>query len=76
MSVFSDLRRLSDEGILLYPYSTREFVNIVKHLQKFPNDNLVEVIRNVFDFDYYFKDIIEQIFEIFKRHGIHLSNCF
>lgn len=32
-SVFSDLRGLVHEGTLLYPYSTRELVHIVKHLQ-------------------------------------------
>lgn len=32
-SVFSDLRALAHEGTLLYPYSTRELVHIVKHLQ-------------------------------------------
>ena len=30
---FGDLRRLADEGTISYPYSTREAVNIVKHLQ-------------------------------------------
>lgn len=76
MSIFSDLRSLSDEGTLSYPYSTRELVNIVKHLQKFPDDDLVEVIRNVFDFDYYSKDVIELIFDVFERHGVKLGKFF
>ena len=37
---FSELRSLSDEGTLSYPYSTRECVAIVKHLEKYPKDSL------------------------------------
>ena len=32
---FQDLRRLVDEGIINYPYSTRELVSVVKHLEVF-----------------------------------------
>lgn len=31
--LFADLRGLVHEGTLNYPYSTRELVNIVKHMQ-------------------------------------------
>jgi len=30
---FSELRTMADQGLVQYPYSTREVVNIVKHLQ-------------------------------------------
>lgn len=30
---FGELRTMADTGIVQYPYSTREVVNIVKHLQ-------------------------------------------
>ena len=30
---FSELRDLADQGMINYPYSTREVVNMVKHLQ-------------------------------------------
>lgn len=33
VAAFGELRRLADQGIINYPYSTREVVNIVKHLQ-------------------------------------------
>lgn len=33
VSAFSDLREMADEGRISYPYSTREVVNIVKHMQ-------------------------------------------
>ena len=63
---------MADEGSITYPYSTREVVNIVKHLQvkplicfsfeqlfpqRFPDDGLGTVVRNVFDFDGYSKEV-------------------
>lgn len=33
VKAFSTLRNMADQGIVTYPYSTREVVNIVKHLQ-------------------------------------------
>lgn len=33
VDVFGELRNMADQGIVNYPYSTREVVNIVKHLQ-------------------------------------------
>lgn len=33
VSAFAELRMMADEGLIAYPYSTREVVNIVKHLQ-------------------------------------------
>ncbi len=32
-AAFSELRKLNDEGLLSYPYSTREIVAVAKHLQ-------------------------------------------
>ncbi|VDM74551.1 unnamed protein product [Strongylus vulgaris] len=56
MTAFTELREMVSDGILQYPYSTRELVNIVKHINKFPHDSLTTVIRNVFDFDSFSAD--------------------
>jgi hypothetical protein len=48
---FGELRSLVDKGLLSYPYSTREALGIVKHLQAFPNDSFEEAMENVFSFD-------------------------
>lgn len=32
-AAFAELRKLNDEGLLAYPYSTREIVAVAKHLQ-------------------------------------------
>lgn len=33
VKAFGELRNMADQGLVNYPYSTREVVNIVKHLQ-------------------------------------------
>jgi MoxR-like ATPase len=48
---FAELRALSDHGDIAYPYSTREAVAVVKHLEKFPEDGIVSTLHNVLDFD-------------------------
>lgn len=47
---FSELRDLVDQNKLSYPYSTRELVNVVRHLEKFPSDHVGLVLENIFDF--------------------------
>ncbi|CAF3738770.1 unnamed protein product [Rotaria sordida] len=76
VDVFTELRQLSIDGIISYPYSLRELVSIVKHLNMFPNDSLADVIRNVFDLDNYNTDIIDRLRSILHRYGIpfHTEN--
>lgn len=33
VGAFGELRDLADQGLIQYPYSTREVVNVIKHLQ-------------------------------------------
>ncbi len=46
-----------------------ELINIVRHLQAFPEDNLGEVLRNVFDYDIYKPETIDKLAEILDHHG-------
>uniref|UniRef100_A0A3Q2TY78 von Willebrand factor A domain-containing protein 8 n=1 Tax=Fundulus heteroclitus TaxID=8078 RepID=A0A3Q2TY78_FUNHE len=73
VAAFGELRSMADQGTITYPYSTREVVNIVKHLQKFPNEGLANVVRNVFDFDSYNKDTREVLIEALHKHGIPIG---
>ena len=70
VKAFSELRNKADEGTIQYPYSTREVVNIVKHLQKFPNEGLGQVVRNVFDFDAYDTEARKSVEEVLHKHGM------
>lgn len=69
IAAFSDLRRMVDEGIINYPYSTRELVNVVKHLHQYPADGLARALQNVFDFDteHQTRDVLR---EIMNKNGI------
>jgi len=51
----------------------RELVNIVKHLEAFPNDTISQTIENVFDFDNYDTNLKQYIGSLFNRHGIPLT---
>src|SRR5689334_8312528 len=70
---FGDLRKLSDEGSINYPYSTREAVNIVKHLRSFPSDSLSQAIDNVFDFDVYNSELRQTVGETLKKYDLSPS---
>ena len=47
VKAFSELRSMADEGQIHYPYSTREVVNIVRHLEvrKIPQrEDLISIL--------------------------------
>ncbi|KAJ8404599.1 hypothetical protein AAFF_G00334620 [Aldrovandia affinis] len=73
VAAFGELRGMADQGTISYPYSTREVVNIVKHLQKFPEEGLANVVRNVFDFDSYNKETREILIGALHKHGIPIG---
>ncbi|CAG0920479.1 unnamed protein product [Notodromas monacha] len=70
---FQDLRTLADEGTLAYPYSTREAVAVVKHLQAFPEDGLIDALKNVFDFETYSKENMDAVTTVLTKHGIPIA---
>ncbi|KAJ3592119.1 hypothetical protein NHX12_007248, partial [Muraenolepis orangiensis] len=73
VAAFGELRSMADQGTITYPYSTREVVNIVKHLQRFPEEGLANVVRNVFDFDSYNTDTRDVLIEALHKHGIPIG---
>ena len=70
---FADLHQLYEDGTLLYPYSTREMVHIIKHMSKFPEQGISSAVSNVLDFDVCDQHILEELTNVFKKHGIPLS---
>ncbi|CEG83438.1 hypothetical protein RMATCC62417_17358 [Rhizopus microsporus] len=72
-SAFTDLRKLTDDGLISYPYSTRELVNIVLHLQNYPQEGISKILQNVFDFDQYDQTSKELVIEVFEKHGIPIG---
>ncbi|KAI0089424.1 AAA domain-containing protein [Irpex rosettiformis] len=70
VAAFHDLRHAYEAGTLTYPYSLRELINLVRHLQAYPEDPLEVVIRNIFDFDVYRPATITKLAEILDHHGL------
>ena len=69
IDAFDELRELTNSGSLSYPYSTRELVNIVKHLQNFPHDGIPRAIKNIFDFDSFDEQNLKEVNKVLKRNG-------
>eukprot|EP00753_Platysulcus_tardus_P002307 PLAT11642.13.p1 GENE.PLAT11642.13~~PLAT11642.13.p1 ORF type:complete len:850 (+),score=362.94 PLAT11642.13:648-3197(+) len=72
-AAFRDLRAQAEDGLLSYPYSTRELVAIVKHLEVYPEDGLVATLENVLAFDAYDPQLRNLLSEVFTSHGIPLE---
>lgn len=73
VGVFDKLRKLNAEGLLAYPFSTREQVNIVKHLQQYPVDGIAAAVENVLAFDRFDDDVVTQVSKAFRQYGVSLS---
>ncbi|CAJ1380979.1 unnamed protein product [Effrenium voratum] len=73
LALFAELRRLVAEGLLAYPYSTRELVRIVRHLDSFPDDPVEEVFADVFEFDWHDDKLRETLMEVLHSCGFKLD---
>lgn len=71
---FGELRQMADTSQINYPYSTREVVNIVKHLERYPDDPCSELIGNVLDFDRYAPEALEQVTNVLMKHGLPVES--
>ncbi|KAF7292707.1 hypothetical protein MIND_01168900 [Mycena indigotica] len=74
VGAFQDLRQGYESGTLNYPYSLRELINLVKHIQAFPRDSLGDALRNIFDFDVYKPEAIDELGKILERHGLSVAH--
>lgn len=73
VKAFGELRSMADTSQISYPYSTREVVNIVKHLNKYPKENVSELIGNVLDFDRHSPESLEQVTNVLIKHGLEIT---
>jgi hypothetical protein len=56
-----------------YPYSTREAVAVVKHLQLFPDDGVVNTLENVLAFDNFDPQLRKSLAQVFNKNGIPVA---
>ncbi|KJA23810.1 hypothetical protein HYPSUDRAFT_137004 [Hypholoma sublateritium FD-334 SS-4] len=74
VGAFHDLRKGYEHGILNYPYSLRELINLVRHMKAYPSDSLGDALRNIFDFDIYKPETIDKLSEILIHHGLEVPS--
>ncbi len=72
-AAFSELRALHHEGRIAYPYSIREAVAVVRHVEDFPEDGVLRALENVLGFDGFDRKLRASIASVFQKHGIPLS---
>ncbi|SCZ96734.1 BZ3500_MvSof-1268-A1-R1_Chr4-1g06667 [Microbotryum saponariae] len=73
VQAFGDLRKAFDSGALSYPFSLRELLAIVRHLKRYPDDTLEEVLRNVFDFDTHRPETIDKLYSILRKYKLGVT---
>ena len=71
---FDELRILFENGDISYPYSTREAVAVARHLEKYPDDDIVTTLHNVLDLDSFDKNLYATLGEVFRTHGFSFQS--
>jgi len=74
VGVFGDLRKAFDDGVIAYPYSLRELMSIVKHLERYQEDSLSLALRNVFDFDVHNSDFKDLLIKTLQAYGFPITS--
>ena len=89
IGAFDELRGLYEQGLLSYPYSIRELVNVVKHMDSYPDDGLSNAVDNVLSWDGLGtgnkqngdistknenSDTASMIHSVLLRHGINVND--
>jgi MoxR-like ATPase len=72
--IFQTLRELFVKGVLHHPFSLRELLQILKHLNMFPQDPLYEVLGNAFDFDVLRLDVVSLLRRVLEEHDVDVKN--
>jgi von Willebrand factor A domain-containing protein 8 len=72
-TTFGELRALNDAGVLSYPFSAREAVAIVKHLNRYPDDAAEEAVEDILGFDGMNPHVRSVIAEVFQNNGFAVT---
>ena len=72
-TTFAALRGLNDSGVLSYPFSAREAVAIVKHLQAYPQDSTESAVEDILGFDGMNPQVRSVVAEVFQKHGFRIT---
>jgi len=75
VSLFSDLRLAVEEGRLQYPYSTRELLAVVRHIDQYPHEPLEHALASILAFDRFDPQARVVLQSIFEKHRIPLTTA-
>eukprot|EP00434_Breviolum_minutum_P000153 symbB.v1.2.000130.t3/scaffold16.1/size461936/4 len=70
VALFADLRLALEDGRLQYPYSARELLAVIRHLERFPNEPLEEALSSVLAFDRFDASLREALRPLLERRGV------
>lgn len=70
VNIWEDLRVSHEKGSIIYPFSVRESVAVVKHLNIFPDDGIEDAVDNVIAFDRLDRALSKHLDDIFSSRGI------
>jgi MoxR-like ATPase len=70
---FHDLRDAFDAGLVTYPYSLRELLHIVRHLHRFPEESLTNVLLNTLSFDLHRPEAIQLVYDTLRKRGLDVE---
>ncbi|WFD31235.1 hypothetical protein MSPP1_002269 [Malassezia sp. CBS 17886] len=71
---FHDLREAFDADLLNYPYSLRELIHLVRHLNRYPDEELGDVVLNVLSFDLHKPEAMKLVMDTFARRGLRIGD--
>eukprot|EP00977_Amphora_coffeiformis_P014936 scaffold4262_cov169-Amphora_coffeaeformis.AAC.5 len=74
IDIWQHLRNEHERGVMAYPFSVREAVSVVKHLNQFPADGLEGALENVIAFDRFDNVILKQLARILSSYGVTVAD--
>jgi hypothetical protein len=72
VNIWEDLRIAHQRGAITYPFCVRESVNVIKHLNTFPDDGIEGAMDNVVSFDRLDRALSKHLHDIFSGHGVNI----
>lgn len=70
---FHDLRAGFEAGLINHPYSLRELLHLVAHMQKFPEESLSSVLLNTLAFDLHRPESIRWVIETLQKRKLPIQ---
>ncbi len=74
-AAFADLRTQHQDGVLTYPYSTREAVRVARHLDKFPHESPGQALTDVLSFDAFEPQLFAALQATFASHNLFIPGA-